>query len=336
MHPKWLLTILSTLIIIALLGACTAIPSPTPLAETVLPDTPPVGAEASVTPTATEPPGTTPTPSQTFTIVSAYEGMADFIKAAQDDPDADLYSLHRQKAIDPYEAMCRSEKASYYFKVAPFDLDPKVLADEVERLRDSGVEEVVEEALYRASALLPGPDITVCIYPADPASPFTRQRGVGGYAVDSRRIVLIINPVGDWLYLVPFTVAHEYHHAVWMACCFTGWGNSGVFNLVFEGRADSFAHLVYPYATPWTNVLTPEEELIQWQAIQPYLRRTNYNFRRHVMIGDGEDVPLWTGYAIGFHIVQAYLRAHPEVSIEEWTAMDPEVILTESGYDGRP
>jgi len=105
--------------------------------------------------------------------------------------------------------------------------------------------------------------------------------------------------------------------------------------LVFEGRADSFARLVYPeMAAPWTEALVPAQEARYWQAMQPYLDTTSVETHRRFMFGGGGyQVPRWTGYTIGFHIVQSYLQGHPDVGVDEWTAMDAHDLLAESGYN---
>ena len=219
------------------------------------------------------------------------------------------------------------------------DADFDTLVDQVNQLRGSGVEQVVEDALRQASTRLAGPDVTACIYPQDPRKTFITRymHGVNAAVVDSRRIVLLINPVDDWLDWVPYVVAHEYHHLVWIAL-HGKYPYTPVEILITEGEADYFARLVYPeVVAPWTVALTTEQEATQWQVIQEQLDGSGgYEFHRRVMFGQGEGVSHWAGYTIGFHIVRSYLETHPGLSPQEWTALEPEVILRDSGYAGEP
>ena len=52
-----------------------------------------------------------------------------------------------------------------------------------------------------------------------------------------------------------------------------------------------------------------------------------------LMFGGAESLPRWSGYTIGFRLVQAFLQAHPAMSIEEWTALDAAELLRQSPYD---
>ncbi len=49
-----------------------------------------------------------------------------------------------------------------------------------------------------------------------------------------------------------------------------------------------------------------------------------------------DGTPRWTGYTIGFHIVQSYLQNHPNADVDEWTDKDTHDLLAESGYSPNP
>ena len=50
------------------------------------------------------------------------------------------------------------------------------------------------------------------------------------------------------------------------------------------------------------------------------------------MFGDGKDYPRWSGYTIGYRIVQNYLEKNPEINVDAWTNMSSSDILEKSGY----
>ena len=275
--------------------------------------------------------------SQAFRVIPAYEGMAAYVEAARSAPNADLAALFQEHVVDPYWEACaeggeyiRLAEAATAIPIA--DLDQ--LAGAVRALRDANVELLVRDALEEAARLLSGPDTTVCLFAAAPDHTFVRDEmgGVTGMTVGSGKIWIQIFPEGKWTDWVPYTVAHEYHHSVWTN------RNPGttldlVDYLIFEGRADTFAHSLYPNViAPWTVALTAEQEVEQWQAMEQNLGTTSLPIQRRFMFGSAE-VPRWTGYTIGFQIVQAYLEKHPAATVDEWTELDAHDLLEASDYN---
>ncbi len=103
--------------------------------------------------------------------------------------------------------------------------------------------------------------------------------------------------------------------------------------LVFEGRADAFAHLVYPQQlAPWTRALTPQQEQAAWAVIQRNLNSASPDAMLALMFGGADNVPRWSGYTIGFNIVQAFLKTHSGAEVEQWTAIEAGELLNQSRY----
>jgi uncharacterized protein YjaZ len=278
---------------------------------------------------------------QQFTVVSVYERMDMYVESARYDPEADLDDLFRKHVIDAYWKEC-AEGGEYTllaegaFENPIVDLDG--LDEEIESLRNSRIEEIVVEALKQASALLDGPDTTVCIAALDPENSFVKEymNGVTGRTLGSGKILIEANLQDDWEDWVSYTIAHEYHHSVWTSRHHEKGERNDLLNyFVFEGRADSFAGLVSPeFTAPWLNALSPEQETEQWRKVNSQLTITDYGMKQRYMFGDGRSVPLWSGYTIGYHIVQSYLEWNPETTIDQWTGMDALEILEGSGYSG--
>ena len=86
-----------------------------------------------------------------------------------------------------------------------------------------------------------------------------------------------------------------------------------------------------PYYTSAFNSPSREKEL--WEKIKPNLDSTNQDYYQKVFFGDDEEFPHWTGYTIGYNIVQDFIKNNPKVSIEEWTNMDAKEVLERSGYE---
>lgn len=108
------------------------------------------------------------------------------------------------------------------------------------------------------------------------------------------------------------TIAHEYHH-----CCrrsLVGYGDTLGAQLVSEGLADMFAYELFGSPiSPWSTALN-QAELIHWTAeATPLLNSSNFDYFDW-FLGHGNEKPKWTGYAIGWAIVSAYLQKNPTQS----------------------
>ncbi|MGE5223722.1 MAG: DUF2268 domain-containing putative Zn-dependent protease [Omnitrophica WOR_2 bacterium] len=282
-------------------------------------------------------------------IVPAYHGMEHYIKEARAHPEANLEELWNRHVIDAYwqqwaagefnEERIRREMSS------PLR-DLKGLEKEVQALATGGVENLVEEAYQFIAGQLPYHEegAAVCILAADPQnqSLLEHNNGVVGACMGANTL-LQINPAGtDWQRWVGYVLAHERHHSAWgyhyifvRGCRQTNL----LADLISEGSADAFAHLLFPGLNPeWVNALTPEQEADQWEQMQAHLREPPEDdaLHRRFFFGDADlGTPRFTGYTIGFHILQEYLIKHPQEPVAEWLKHDPEKILAESGYQPR-
>ena len=281
---------------------------------------------------------------QEFRIVPAYEGQARYLEEARADPEADPTALWREHVVERYREDCL---AGEYERLAEARISESVvdldrLEDSIGALRDSDAMEAIEEALKKSSRELPGPDTTVCLLGADDRqAAYSHQEGMGagGFAAGSEKIMLFVAPEGDWKEWLPYVAAHEYHHSAWTHLWKKDHPRGEPLSeladyLVFEGRADSFAHLIYPgLRAPPTRALGPEEEERAWKAMREDLGSSDRDLWFGYAFG-GPQAPRWALYTVGFHVVQGYLQRHSDQDVEEWTAVEARKIIEESGYEG--
>ena len=276
-------------------------------------------------------------------IVSAYQGLADYINAAKLKPPSDWGKLWLEYAIEPYwaewaqgqfnEARTREQSSK------PI-LNLEELAVEVESLRNSGIEQLVGKAYTQITQVLPSPlaNRAVCIYAADPGNQWLREQGVVGTGIGDN-ILLQINPMAhNWTLWVPYVLAHEYHHAVWGYNYFAVQQKSYMdllTGLLIDGEADTFAKLLYPDLYPtWLNALTPTEEAEQWETMREYLKGNDGAVYERFFFGDKVcGTPSYTAYTIGYRIVQAYLNRHPTQTVFDLMNREAWEILSDSGYE---
>lgn len=278
--------------------------------------------------------------SPTLTIVTAYERQMAFVTAARSVAAGQRAVLWKALVADPIDKACAmggeyaALGASTLARPAA-DLDG--LEAEVVALRQADLSRVIGQAFDRASAALPGPDTTICVVAAYPGATAvtTDMHGVSAVTTGAGKIWLTVHPGGDWLDWLAFSVAHEHHHSAWTQRYFHGRGRRAdlLDYLVFEGRAEWFAHTLYPaMRAPWAHALDDDALRTVWRRIEPRLGATDPDLKHTVMFG-GPDVPHWAGYSIGYAIVERYCARHPKASIADWTALDPDRLFADSGFD---
>jgi hypothetical protein len=140
--------------------------------------------------------------------------------------------------------------------------------------------------------------------------------GVGGYTdLESGDVYISINPnepdiqrkLTAW---VPKTVAHELHHSSRVRTG-PGYGYSLADGLVAEGLADRFADSIFPTPqAPWDHALTVAQEQREWKAAQSILYGL-IGYDHDMWFFGGSGTPRWTGYSLGYVLVEAYLEQHP-------------------------
>ncbi len=219
-----------------------------------------------------------------------------------------------------------SEELEAYQEIAEHIVETDVLA-------------VIETALIEASEYLLEGDVLVCIYPLRPANDFVRDEmyGISGHYWGDTMFLNIDVSDEDWATWLKYTVAHEYHHIVVddnsAALTRNGW--TLLDTVVAEGAADSFAQNIYPdLLAPWSDALSVEQEIEMWDYMTSSNRLVLTGYRQiSSLIFGNDNFPQWTGYTIGYHIVQAYLENNPEATIEEWSYLVADELLEASGYD---
>ena len=135
--------------------------------------------------------------------------------------------------------------------------------------------------------------------------------GLGGYTPSASQVRLFVDPArADFAEnlrreLLPL-LAHELHHAArWRA---VGYGFTLRDAAVSEGLADHFAQEVTARAAPaWSRALDAQT-MDRWL---PEVTRQSRGFYNHNawFFGQGDSIPRWTGYAVGYELVRRHLAA---------------------------
>ena len=194
---------------------------------------------------------------------------------------------------------------------------------------------LMASALDRINALLPGPAATITVT-TGPPSHLIPQTGENGYTSPGTGQVSLqfgrsaqASPTrmfGLWL---PRDAAHEVNHSVRILNG-TGFGTTLLTQMITEGIATAFDQAAFPGPPdPWTQAITPARECALWDKAKPRLGEAGL-YNRWMFGGPG--VPHWTGFTIGYHIINDYRDHHRNVSWTALTSASAASILAGSHY----
>ena len=197
------------------------------------------------------------------------------------------------------------------------------------------IKEIIDATLLECNKYLQNDGLTFNISPTTPEDKeiIKEMGGVTGITHDDKHISITIDTnIISWKEILKYTVAHEYHHAY----CINSYDEAYRWTLldyiVFEGNADSFAHLIYPnIIAAWTTALSETEKSALWVKISPDLQSKDDSLHNEVMFG-GKTYPIWGGYTLGFNIVQSALKNNPNLTVKAWTNLTASEMLEMSDY----
>jgi uncharacterized protein YjaZ len=275
-----------------------------------------------------------------YKIIYLEDYYSSYLKAAKD------YYFDRDKIYQ--EKIAEPILKNYFSKSEYADLVKENMSDPIQdtngltkaisELKENKVqiEDIISVVLMKCSRHLKNDSLTFYILPAIKATKeiINKMGGVFGLTAGSKQILLTIDPeIHTWKEVLEYTVAHEFNHAYWTKNNFNNFFKWTLLKyLIFEGKADLFAHLLYPEVkAPWTIALSEKEKIELWNKIKPGLKSENTFLIGEVMFGS-KNYPFWGGYTLGFDILRTALKNHPELAETDWTNVDADEIVKMSNY----
>ena len=230
------------------------------------------------------------------------------------------------------------------------DPEPDQLRETLTELDDSRPQEVARQALEVASRSLPRPDLSarMFIFPGDGESTVLVNQlgGVLGFSLGASATLLFVWPRGDWRANLTYNVVHEYAHLVRNLLFPRGIAGGRLVYMktqqpetlldamVAEGISDCFAQECLNGARPrWMDT----QDEVQPRRIWPRLHRrfgiSDATEIRRFLFGDGDRVPAWTGYTLGYMIVRRFLDNNPGTTMMRLVSMPASDVYDGSGIE---
>lgn len=265
-----------------------------------------------------------PETKQPFKIIHAYELFQNYTEKVESDPDRSPLDVYREEVIDPVYSACFENGEYINMAETVLNITPKQLKENQllsEKIDREATEKSIKEGLFKSSEFLPtNNETTVCVFPATDVNANMVTIGAG-------KITALYNKyyTDESIRAI---IAHEYYHSV--ATENRPRGEDKVLDhLIFEGRAVMFEKLVYPDLN-FTRV-DLDYNKVYWADVAADLDKPDLNRALDIIRG-GNDLPYQYGYSEGYKMVKSYLDLHPNVSIEEWTALSPKEIFEKGNY----
>ena len=190
-------------------------------------------------------------------------------------------------------------------------------------------------ALDRINALLPGPKTSIAVSYARPDR-LIPQAGANGFtdpltghitvAFGATPQASIDKALMLWL---PRALSHEVNHSV-RVLAGPGFGTTLLPQIITEGISSVFDEAAFPGPpNPWDNAISQNQQCDLWKKAKTQLSSTGLY---DLWMFGGHGVPHWTGFTIGYHIIQDYRSRHPHVSWAALTAASATTIMAGSHY----
>ncbi len=265
-----------------------------------------------------------PETKQPYKIIHAYELFQNYTEKVESDPDRSPLDVYREEVVDPVYSACFENGEYINLAELVLNITPKQIKDNQllsENIEREATERSIKEALFKASDFLPTKnETTVCVFPATDV-------GIGMVAIGSGKITVLYNKYYNDEY-IRYTIPHEYHHSVLTENRPRTEGTV-LDHMVFEGKAVMFEKLVNPEMD--LRKIDFNSKDFYWSKIVGDLEKRDLNRASEINLG-GNGLPYEYGYSEGYKMVKSYLDLHPNVSIEEWTALSPKEIFDKGNY----
>lgn len=278
-------------------------------------------------------------------ILAVYKNLDDYVTSLKKDPyNAEM--LWEKYAIEPYwNILCQyAQEDLSYRKPKPITNIP-TLEKQLNLLKQIDLIQLKDE-FERIVSALPNYDddpIYIALYPAsdDDITVKERQNGVVGASTYGNMFIRL-NPLAeDYLEWIPYVFAHEYHHSVlgnyWFVIHSGNLEDKFINSLLIDGEADSFALSLYPELKPkWLFELSEDKEKSLWKDLYSNIilePEQNVDYGKYMFGDESCGIPWCAGYAIGYRIVQQYLKSYSTTTFSQLLEMHPLDIYQKSGYN---
>jgi len=176
------------------------------------------------------------------------------------------------------------------------------------------IESITKISVKKIVNVIPVSDVDIVLY-EDPQSAISHL-GIGGYTPNAHLVFIpfdtrhkhLRNSIRERL---EGTIAHELHHALRKRIL--GYGDTLLEAMISEGLADHFdIEITNKEPDQWDTALTDKQMTAFHKKAKKEYFNKKYDRSAWFFGSKGKGIPKWAGYTLGFNIVSAYLKKHPD------------------------
>ena len=190
----------------------------------------------------------------------------------------------------------------------------------------------IESTIEKSSNFLNIPPISIFVFPwlVEPEGFVELMGGINGFAPYKKTIHLYLTPEQFYPKNIEKTVAHEFNHTNFF-------NNHGLHKmdiletLIFEGLAENFEEKISGERNVIAKAIDKKESKKILFQIYPYLNFEEDDFYKSLFF-DGKEYKRWTGYTIGYELVNAFMNKYSTISWEKIMEIEPREIFYKSPF----
>ena len=148
--------------------------------------------------------------------------------------------------------------------------------------------------------------------------------GISGYCTWKNTIIIFIYPINGWNESLRETFGHELAHS--LSPYYHKENTIGEW-LIFEGIAEHFReHFDKSGKSDIVKSISKIKSMKILNSIKSKLYIKNEELHTELFYGTGR-YPLWSGYSIGYYIVENYLKKQKKINWNKIVEINPKIIL---------
>lgn len=259
------------------------------------------------------------------------EQLKDFIIKSKIDDEANKRELF-QSSFNMTEDVLED---MLFFGIARYDQPVEKLKQQLNKIEMLEFEKLIVDELSTLQREYPtGQPIKYHLFIMDEDDAFGREKlgGVSAFTEWNGEMGFVVYPDESVKRTLRSVINHEFHHH-WRMQNTEGLSEQTqnlLDRLILEGLAEHFVgeRLGTEYYGLFTHQLSESEAKVLWESVYKINLSLKGEATNPYMFGDEDlDIPHWAGYSLGFHLVQSYVQAHPELNIETLTTLPPNDFL---------
>jgi len=195
---------------------------------------------------------------------------------------------------------------------------------------------IILKSIKRAVTLcfdaLPDDAVHIFVFPTFSRFVEKKMSGTTGYTPWKNTILAFVNQLSQrWERSLIETIAHEYNHSVFFQYhkCQTL-----LDSIIFEGLAEHFREQVVGGGrAPWSKAVDKNQskKILGELKSEALLSSADPEIYQNVFF-EGKKYVQWTGYTIGYYIVESFLRLNPNLGWKDIMQISPHDIFSQSEF----